>query len=892
MIRFLLLFSFFLASSLSLLAQKSGLKGSVKDQQGKAVSFASIGIEKQALGTMANEEGIYQLDLKPGNYVVYFHCLGFQSIKQEVEISGTGFVEMNVEMTEQVIQTREVQVGAGSEDPAYSIMRKAIARAKINKLLLDAYTAQVYIKGSARILKMPFLVRKLAEEEGINDKTVFFTETLENLDFKQPNIYKERVIAARSTFGKVKVGQQYIKEDLYNPNFGQCVSPLSPAAFRTYKFQYLGFFTDQGHDVFKIKVIPRGSGQNVWSGEIFMIDKIWQIHSAHLEGVVEGFNVNLVNVYSPLEGIWLPVQIKQEFRGTILQADFEVKYNASISKYKITKNERLYADFQKLEQEIDQKTDQEINKNPTRPDLKAREKEDKKMLKKLARAYVKEKFKLRRKSKTEKPISKTVQSEYQFGYDSTAFDKDLTFWEENRAVPLSEMEVKSFIKLDSIRKVDERKDSLKAKKKKKEGFSVSDLISGGTYFLGKKDSLKRHQTVLKYFSPLTEAEFNAVEGYALQGGIWLKRYLRQSYNRMRDDRPFIQFGPTVRYSFARQKVMGKGVFQIGNPKWVLQFSGGTEVRQINPGNPISTFVNSSYALFDTRNFMKLYEADFGKIQFLKRLSGEVETEVAFEVANRIPLSNSISKGQWGKNKSFAPNEVDMNWAEKAETERSVAAIFSTQIDWYPGLVSYLYNGYQNYNSQSAPRFRISYRQGISGLGNAKAEFSQLALSYRHSLALSSAAQLEVFGQAQVMPFANRFGQMDVNQLMGNQTFLLGSLQVEQFRNLNYYAFSSSKNTYQLHLHLFRNELLFGWLVSKKKNWREKIFANGMANTDQSIFWEAGYGLDKLFRFVTVEAVYSQWEKDKGEWRFMLGTSFNFGISPRTYEKSTEQAVSF
>ncbi len=872
-------------------AQKSGIKGTIKDKNGKPVSFASIGAEKLAQGTMANEEGLYKLELVPGNYTIYFQCLGFQTIKKEITVDA-GFKDMDVELEEQVIQTKEVLVGSSSEDPAYSIMRKAIARAKINKLLLDAYTAQVYIKGTGRILDMPFLIKKMVEDEGFDENTVFFTETLENLDFKQPNIYKERVIAARSTFGKVKINQSYLKEDLYNPNFGSCVSPLSPAAFRTYSFQYLGFFTDRGHDVFKIKVIPKASGQNVWSGEIFLIDKIWNIHSARLNGNVEGFDVGLTHTYAPLEGIWLPVQIKQEFKGTIFQIKFDIKYNASISKYKITKNQRLYVDFQKIEQELDQKTDELIKNDPVKFDLKKKEKEDKKILRKLAKEYLKEKYGLRRKSKTEKPVSKTVQSEYQFEYDSTAFKKDSVFWQENRAVPLTEMEVKSFHKLDSIRIVEERKDSAKVKKKKGSEFSFSDLLTGYTFYMGKKDSLGRKMSRLSYFSPLNDAEFNAVEGYVLQGGVWFKRYLRQSLNKQRDDRPFVQFGPIFRYSFGREKIMGSGYLQIGNPKWVIQVSGGTEMRQINGANPISRNVNTMYAYTDTRNFMKLYEVDFGKIQYLRKLTGELEAEVSLEWANRIPVSNSVQKGQWGKSKSFESNFVAMPFSEKAQTGRTVANIFTAQLDWYPGLQSSIYNGFQYYNAQSAPRVRFSLNQAIPGLAEAKASFSQVSVSYRHSLELSSVAQLEVFAKSAVMPYANNIGQMDVNHLFGNRTFLLNSASVEQFRNLDYYAFSTSQNTNELHLHLFRNELVFGWLVPKRKNWREKIFANGMANQNQPFFWEAGYGLDKLFRIITVEAVYSQWENQKGEWRFMLGGTFNFSIQPKSYEKSVDRNFQF
>ena len=111
----------FLILSWPALAQKSGIKGTVKDKSGQPVSFASIGAEKLAQGTMANEEGNFRLELPPGKHNIYFQCLGFQTLKKEVEIK-SGYEVLEVEMAEHVIQTKEVVVGTGSEDPAFRIM--------------------------------------------------------------------------------------------------------------------------------------------------------------------------------------------------------------------------------------------------------------------------------------------------------------------------------------------------------------------------------------------------------------------------------------------------------------------------------------------------------------------------------------------------------------------------------------------------------------------------------------------------------------------------------------------------------------------------------------------------------------------------------------------------
>ena len=82
------------------------------------------------------------------------------------------------------------------------------------------------------------------------------------------------------------------------------------------------------------------------------------------------------------------------------------------------------------------------------------------------------------------------------------------------------------------------------------------------------------------------------------------------------------------------------------------------------------------------------------------------------------------------------------------------------------------------------------------------------------------------------------------------------------------------------------------MARKKKNWQEMILINGMANQNQPMYWELGYGVDKLFRFLHIEVVRSQWENSKAEYRLIIGGNFSFGIRPKTFDKSVEQSLSF
>jgi hypothetical protein len=60
---------------------------------------------------------------------------------------------------------RTVTVKAGKEDPAYTIMRKAIAKAKFHTQQIDAYSATVYIKGKGQLTDYP-----VAGQKGVGER--------------------------------------------------------------------------------------------------------------------------------------------------------------------------------------------------------------------------------------------------------------------------------------------------------------------------------------------------------------------------------------------------------------------------------------------------------------------------------------------------------------------------------------------------------------------------------------------------------------------------------------------------------------------------------------------------------------------------------------------------
>ena len=309
-----LIFSGFVLATFSLSAQ--GVKGIVTSDEGKPLPFATIYVKQLGTGTTTNADGHYDILCPAGEYDMVFQFLGYETLEKKITVT-QGVVELNVVLKNQAIVLRSAIVNANNEDPAYTIMRKAIAKAKYHTQQLDSYSAQVYMKGTGKLVDYPWLAKKMIEKEGIKKNQAFVSESVSEIKYKRPNTFEEKVISIR-TDGKDNNTSPtgFINGSFYEPTIAEVVSPLSPAAFSYYKFEYRGTFPDREYQVSEIKVTPRLRGDNVVEGTIFIVEDWWSIHSLDLSTIKLGVTIGVKQVYAPIEEkAWLPVSNQFNIKG-------------------------------------------------------------------------------------------------------------------------------------------------------------------------------------------------------------------------------------------------------------------------------------------------------------------------------------------------------------------------------------------------------------------------------------------------------------------------------------------------------------------------------------------------------------------------------------------------
>lgn len=502
----------------------SGVRGSILDEAGNPLAYTTIFVQETGSGAVSNQQGAYEVRLTPGKYTLIFQFLGYQTEERRVQVD-TAWVTLNIRMKIQPIELNMAGINLNGEDPAYTVMRKAIAKAAFHRQQVDSYKTQVYVKGSGRILKAPIVARRALKKSGIDSTMAFTLESVSQIEYKRPNTFKEKVISIRSQgIDNSTSPMPFIQSSFYEPKVQDAISPLSPNAFGFYRFKLESFFLDRGYGVNKIKVTPRNPGENVFEGYLYIVEDYWSIYSLALSTFQQGIRFQINQVYAPIEKqAWLPVSYKFLVDGNILGFVFEYNYLATSGKYTVQLNPELADSFQVIDDKLAKALALDIPvQKPEKASLASVEKRlstGDEVTPKELRKILKE-YETQEKKTTDEPevvLNKSIT------IDSQAYAQDSTYWERIRPIPLSELEVKGYRFRDSIvvkEAEEERKkaaeDSLSISgspmRSDTGAFTLLSLLTGKSYTFGKIHRIAHDDLLTRFF-------FNPVDGFNLNANI-------------------------------------------------------------------------------------------------------------------------------------------------------------------------------------------------------------------------------------------------------------------------------------------------------------------------------------------------------------------------------------
>ncbi|MCC5917595.1 MAG: carboxypeptidase-like regulatory domain-containing protein [Cryomorphaceae bacterium] len=783
-----------------------GIRGYVIGAEGDTLSFASVFLPKQGTGVSANIHGYYEMRLDSGYYSAVAQYIGFRSRKIDVHFDGKEWKQVDFILTSNATQLEVIEVRPGKEDPAYPIMRKAIAKRNYHRMMYDSYSCKVYTKGTGMILEAPFLIRKQLERDDIYLNRAFTTESVNEVHFRQPDSIYEKVLAIRAKTENSSVSpNMFVNASFYEPVVVGAVSPLADNAMYYYNFGYRGSFEENGKTVYKISVVPKTRGMDTYSGFIYIIDDLYAIHSLELKTYIQGIEVDLSQMYQPVKGdCWMPVNHRILLNGKVMGVRFNYDYVANVDEFKVVLNPNI------AKMKIDFDAVPDAPKDSVFTDKKALRKELKKMEK---------------EQQKERENSEVVGFRT-FEVDTLAKKVDENFWEKNRPIPLTENEIRGYEIADSLEEVQsDGSDSLKS-------FDYMQILLGGKYKLSKKSRLRWH-------TPLWQSGFNSVEG------LFVGAKVSHVY-RLDTLKPWQLYSDAqYRYGFSSTTHYGQGRIGLKKPSrnkaFAVEISGGKFVRQFNRDEPISQLVNTLHTLLLRENFIKLYEDRFLRLSSEKSFMRKWEISGGVEFSQRHPLSNRTEHSFFFTNtRDFTPN-----WPT-TDPEMWVHRAYTTDVSvlYRPGLKYRMYNGRKSPLLDGTPQLKLDYRGGIYQSGDA---FHHLNLGFQHELNFGVSGTLEwnvmagtFFGTNPEFPDARHF--------LGNRTFFAPHRDMDHFRLLPYYDFSTRSEYSQLMTrYTFRKLLVTQFFYPRMMGAREQVFVNGLITGDRREYLEVGYSLQNLYR---------------------------------------------
>jgi hypothetical protein len=871
----ILLFAASFGSSLSCRAQTTGIRGVISDENGNPLSFATIFVKQLGTGTTANVEGFYEIFMAPGTYELVFQFLGRRSAVRVVEI-GNELHELNITLTPQEIMLPSVTVNADDEDPAYSIMRKVIAKANYHRNVLDSYSAKVYIKGAGKLKDYPWLASKALKKEGIEKDRVYISESVSEIKFTRPDKFEEKVLSIRSDGKDNNTSPNgYIFGSFYSPEVAGTISPLSPKAFSYYRFEYLGTFKDRDYEVSRIRVIPRSKGDNVVDGVIFVVENDWSIHSLDIHTIKLGIDIYMKVICGRIDDkVWLPVSHQFKVGGKVFGFEFEYNYLATVSNYKITLNPEVYVEHMDV---IDEKTDQALaakvtkeqmakRKKGSSPDadklqqrLAAGEEITRKELKTIVKQYEKEERKQQKEPE--------VLSDVTFKVDSAAYKKDSLYWAEVRPVPLTKEEIKGYEKTDSISAIEKAKaegDTLR--RSKHEGFQPWDILVGDDY------RIRKHSNFRIYF-PI--GGFNTVEGFNIIYRVAFGTVF-QDTNRTR-----FTIRPVARYAFSREQLSGFLNVSLRNDLYRLEINGGKYVAQFNPDNPIHPFVNTFTTLFLEKNLMKIYERDFVDVRYRRKINRFFAVSTDWSWSHRMELfDHSDFKLVDRKNvEGYSANRPLNETLTDTGFPAHEALVGSLSLSARPWLKFRIRNGNRREIDTSSPTFTLEYRKGFDHLAGSDVNFDQMEFGIRHEVKLGVKGNLHLWVRGGMFLNTDKMYFMDYKHFLGNETPFTTTDPVGSFRLLDYYRFSTADKYLTLNAHYqFRKFLVTTLPIIRLAGIRENVFMNYLATPTSKNYTELGYSIDGILRFLRLEGIAAFRDGQFLDYGFRIGIATNIGAN--------------
>jgi hypothetical protein len=793
------------------------ISGTVTDDKGQVLPFASILVKGTTRGTTANNEGKYFLNLEPGNYTLACQYVGYKREEKEVAVINEN-ITVNFQLQLQQLTLGEVIVKK-EEDPAYEIIRQTIKRRSYYQQQLSSFQCEVYTKGQLKLRDFPkkFMGEKVDFEDADTSKkkTIYLSETIATYSVQKPDKRKVEVLSTKVSGQSDGYGLS--APEIYsfydnnirignNLNPRGFISPISGNALNYYRYKFEGSFFEDGKEIGRIKVIPKRKYEPLFSGYINIVIDEWRIHSVQLQLTKESQmelvdTLKLDQLYIPYDkDVWV---IKSQVIYPAIKIFGFDAYGSFVN---------VYSKFN-----IDPKFEKNF-------------------------------------------FGSTVLK-----YEDSSNKKTETYWEKIRPIPLQQEEATDYKRKDSLEQVKKGPKYLDSIDRKRNKITAMKLIVSG-YTINRQKSRSSYS----FTSLLNSVNFNTVEGLVVNFSGRYSKHLDTTLL----SRKSIFISPVVRYGFSNHHFNASlsTTYNFGK-KYFNEFNitGGKRVFQFNNASPVRPRDNTFASLEWEKNYMKIYEAWFGRISYSRNLDEGLNTSISLQYQDRMPLDNTTDyKWRDRENITYTPNYPTE--LSTSNLKRHQALIATVAVGWQPGNKYVELPGRKFSIGSKYPHFSFNYTKGIQNVFNSDIKYDkwQFGITGGNNLKLTGLFNYAIT----VGGFLNRDSVdiPDYTHFNGNQLIRAASY-LNSFQLAPYYKYSNTESLYStLHAeHHFNGFLTNKIPLFRKLNWHLVGGTNAFYVNKKNNYAEAFVGLENIFKVFRIDFIRG-FEQDRRP-----VTGFRFGL---------------
>jgi hypothetical protein len=735
------IFLFILIANSSTVAYSSFIKGTIVNESGEPLPFATIYVKNTTYGVTSNSDGEYYIELKPGSHVIIFSYVGHISKELPIQLTEKGRT-INITLLESATSLNELEIVSNTKNKAKEVMAKARKKRKLYLNAIENYSCNTYMKNSLEKRQIKFTKKELenAEEILITDTSIHvnfeneilnFIESYSITNYEATNKYKEEFlgyhdfadtkkesgldVSATVGYGEYSiVPTEFGVEDPYllytevstgdfnlykssvvinNVLEKPIISPLSINGALYYRFDFKGSFYEENSKIYKIKVTPLFNGEPLFKGILFIEDSTFSIKSFELS--INGpmllcKNFNLIQDYIQIDtNMYLPA--RREINYTIKEGKYQIIGNARISH----KNYKINKVFPKKFFNTEERT-----------------------------------------------------------FNDSVYSRDSTYWNHIRPITLKEKEIEYIDYTDSLRDVHQSEKYLLEQDSIANRVTLGKIIFAGFFH---RNRFKGNEF---YIEPVvSQFNFFGIGGYRHRLGMHFNKAFENDY--------LLETDGEIDYGFRNKDVKGKiGVGLTYFPKKFVR----TFVRFGDYYELINEFASLTSA-FTRSNYARTKSVEISqRMEIFNGLYGEIK----FDYANKIAITD-LQLADWINEIFVDTLNTPTNFQDYIKSE------FRFQFTYIPKQRFYYKNNKKIVLGSDYPTFNLIYRKGIPGLFNSEVNFDYIEIGAFDEIKLPQLGSSK--WNVQAGTFLNKNN--------------LRVLEWKYFRGSDYFFFSNPLKSFQL-----------------------------------------------------------------------------------------------